>query len=337
MGFEIPLDSDYDNHPKTLQLISLIGPEADVYPLRLWMWASKYAREGVVRGGWRQVERACRWSGKPHRLSRALVAAGFVERDEQTIHNWNRGIGRAIALYERKKQKQREKYARRKGILPEDRGQNSPNPENPSNPEYSGEERRERTAPERQSDPPPDSTAPIRTPGGKPPGPPPSENESEAQEVTSKTPPQDKRKGPLLATKPGGPCRASDHGDSARLIENSESENLGSSSGFLDDAKRVFEPGADAGPDPQPTDDGADPPTQPARDPVVHHLLGVARRVTKMPNRVDTLVTHLTAAKERYGAPKVEQWLMDPENIGSSVILMADSLERQRKAAERIF
>ncbi len=152
MGFEIPLDSDYIDHPKTQHLLKLIGPEADIYPIRLWMWASKYARDGQVRAGWRGVEAACRWRGRPKRLSRALVKAGFLEvRNEVTktgdlvIHDWMNGVGRAISLYERKKQKQREKYRESVGLPPEDlqdssdrqtedHRQSSPNPSNPSDP-----------------------------------------------------------------------------------------------------------------------------------------------------------------------------------------------------------
>ena len=145
MGFEIPLDSDYIDHPKTQHLVKLIGPEADIYPIRLWMWASKYARDGVVKAGWRGVEAACRWSGRPKRLTTALVKSGFLKTDGSTIHDWMEGVGRAISLYEKKKQKQREKYRISVGILPndppnssgrqtEDHQTSSPNPSDPDNP-----------------------------------------------------------------------------------------------------------------------------------------------------------------------------------------------------------
>jgi hypothetical protein len=144
MGFEIPLDSDYTDHPQTQHLMRLLGKEADVYPIRLWLWASKYARDGKVKSGWRGVEAACRWVGRPKRLSKALVTCGFMESDGETIHDWMDGVGRAITLYELKKKKQRDKYRESVGILPEeipdssgikeeDHRQSSPNPSNPSN------------------------------------------------------------------------------------------------------------------------------------------------------------------------------------------------------------
>lgn len=124
MGFEIPVDVDYFDHPKTMALIGIIGPEADIYPLRLWRWCALYAKEGVVTAGRPQIEGACKWQGKPGALYRALMKAGFVEADGITIHSWLDHVGRAIRLYETKKRKQREKYAAEvnhgTGILPEE-------------------------------------------------------------------------------------------------------------------------------------------------------------------------------------------------------------------------
>lgn len=135
MGFEIPINTAYPTHPKTLKLIALLRrPEADIYPIRLWAWAAEYARDGVVKGGGAQIELAVGWRGEPGRLSRALVEAEFIEVDGQTIHDWHEHTGRSILIYERKKQKQREKYDKEHGILPEDFRQNSPNPNNNNKP-----------------------------------------------------------------------------------------------------------------------------------------------------------------------------------------------------------
>ena len=118
MGFEVPVDVDYFEHPKTLALIGLIGPQADVFPLRLWRWCALYAKDGFVGGGRLQIETAVKWTGKKGDLHRALIKAGFLEKDGKTVHDFMKGIGRAMFLYEQKKLRQREKYAR--GILPED-------------------------------------------------------------------------------------------------------------------------------------------------------------------------------------------------------------------------
>jgi hypothetical protein len=167
MGFEIPVDVDYFEHPKTQMLIAILGrryAEADIYPLRLWRWCALYARDGIittphctcVAESWQdggttvaqkchapatdvpnsrhaacrlcvtQIETACRWSGKPGRLHAALCQAGFIENDGKTLRNWMFRTGRAIALYEAKKSRQREKYAAEVGILPEENGRIPP-------------------------------------------------------------------------------------------------------------------------------------------------------------------------------------------------------------------
>lgn len=129
MGFEIRIDVDYPGHPKTRLLMSLIGPEADVYPIRLWIEAAKYAPEGVIKGV-ATLEQWCSWRGKPNQLFDALCRAGFIEHQKRNsrilIHNWRDRSGHYVILYMEKKRKQRVKYARMKdaedNILPQDGG-----------------------------------------------------------------------------------------------------------------------------------------------------------------------------------------------------------------------
>lgn len=133
MGFEIGIDNDFPWHPKTDELQSILGPEADCYPLRLWCWASKYARDGTIKVSPKVLEKQLRWTGKAGRLHAALVKVGFIDRNRKTIHDWKYGIGRQIILYEKKKEKQRERYALSVGILPEQFRRSSPNPGDPGN------------------------------------------------------------------------------------------------------------------------------------------------------------------------------------------------------------
>ncbi len=121
MAFEIPIDLDYFDHPKALHLIEILRkPEADVYPIRLWRWAAKYARDGVIPADTSVMERGVRWKGKAGVLHAALVTAGFLNKDGLTIHDWQEYVGRAIMLYESKKKKQRDIYDKMRGIIPED-------------------------------------------------------------------------------------------------------------------------------------------------------------------------------------------------------------------------
>lgn len=110
----VQLDEDYYGHPKTLHLIELLGPEADTYPPRLWTWAKKYAKGGIMRSE-SMIETACRWQGAPGRLVEALVTAGFVDREALTIHNWMKRTGHDLEMYEQKKQRLKEK---RSGNIP---------------------------------------------------------------------------------------------------------------------------------------------------------------------------------------------------------------------------
>lgn len=115
MGFEIPVDLDYFSHPKTINLVTTLGPEADIYPIRLWAWASKYAKDGIVKNP-KQIEVACGWKGEEGKCLKALIDCGFIEKDGTTIHDWEDHIGRAVSIYEARKERQREYYARTHGV-----------------------------------------------------------------------------------------------------------------------------------------------------------------------------------------------------------------------------
>lgn len=134
MGFEIPIDSDYPDHPKVKLLQTKLGdPEADIYPVRLWFWAAKHARSGVIKGGPTQLEGVVKWSGSPLKLARAMKACGFIDPKGWVIHGWAQGIGRQLLAYDLKKFRLRKAYAEKHGlpftdlpptlgILPEERG-----------------------------------------------------------------------------------------------------------------------------------------------------------------------------------------------------------------------
>jgi hypothetical protein len=161
MGFEIPVDVDYFDHPKTKQLMADVGAEADIYPLRLWKWAAAYCKRGDLGPDPRYIEHTMGWEGKGKtrgRLLLALVRWGFLdlsmpekgliparEAEGMTreylnsgsflsnpgsyqIHDWMEHIGRAVCIYDAKKRKMREEYARKKGILPEETGKTSTYP-----------------------------------------------------------------------------------------------------------------------------------------------------------------------------------------------------------------
>ncbi len=165
MGFEIPIDVDYCDHPKVLALVAKLGKRADIFPLRLWLWCAKFAKKGVISGGATQIESACRWDGKPGVLHAALVESEIVDSDGLTVHDWMDHAGRQIDAYERKKRKQRRAYQRRQSddepperppdekppgvspILPEE-CRNSANRECDESPHSANPKRKEKTTKE---------------------------------------------------------------------------------------------------------------------------------------------------------------------------------------------
>lgn len=179
MGFEIPIDVDYPDHPKTRALVHRLKDRfADIYPLRLWFWAAKFSRSGLIKGGCKQLETVCGWKGSPGVLGKVMRSIGFIEKERWVIHDWREGIGRSLLTYDVKKFNQRKAYAAKSGIpfnenppslenlpdetgsLPEGTGriplshparsiQSNPNPPSPSGggslPEDNGKHRRRRS------------------------------------------------------------------------------------------------------------------------------------------------------------------------------------------------
>lgn len=106
MGLYAQLHFDYWRHPKTLKLISLLGPGADVYPPRLWSWAVEYASDGILPDP-QILALACDYRDTPKTLADALVSAGFLEAIEggrYFIHNWMERTGGDLKFYLDRKQ-----------------------------------------------------------------------------------------------------------------------------------------------------------------------------------------------------------------------------------------
>jgi len=72
-------------------------------------------------------------------------------------------------------------------------------------------------------------------------------------------------------------------------------------------------------------------------DDVLRQLLQKADRLTQMPNKRQTLVKYLQAARLRHGAAEVEAWLMDPANRGADVLAMQQSMDEAKRKKDRLF
>lgn len=113
----IELDTDYFDHPRVIMLRRLIGEGADVYPLRMWTWAARHAREGVLAPD--LVEAACRWAGDMGVLLNALEQVGLLTRQEDGrffIKGWDKWSGKFFQQYERKLERMRDYSKERRGV-----------------------------------------------------------------------------------------------------------------------------------------------------------------------------------------------------------------------------
>ena len=132
------LDLDYFDHPKTLQLVALLGEGSDTLPLRLWAYAGKYApRDGVIgRRSAAEVEALIRWRGESGLAARALQRVGFLSRDSGVfkVHDWKHHQGHiwALKIKNRKVAMKRWDNIRKAASVVEKRGYTSGIPETDS-------------------------------------------------------------------------------------------------------------------------------------------------------------------------------------------------------------
>lgn len=91
-------------HPKTKRLARLLGigiPAAIGHLHLLWWWALDFAQDGdLSRHEIEDIEDAALWDAGPGVLVRALLVAGFLDRDENdrlSIHDWSEYGGALVA------------------------------------------------------------------------------------------------------------------------------------------------------------------------------------------------------------------------------------------------
>lgn len=99
------LDLDYFDHPKTVRLVALCGPEAEVCPIKLWAHAGKFFPEiGLLKGySAAEVEAFAKWRGAPGALVAGLLKVGFMHEtpDGFQMHEWLDHEGHLQAFKER--------------------------------------------------------------------------------------------------------------------------------------------------------------------------------------------------------------------------------------------
>lgn len=70
----INLDLDYENHPRTMRLVGLLGRGAEMLPIRLWLYCGKYLSDSGEFTGFsaQEIESIARWWGKSGEMIAAL-------------------------------------------------------------------------------------------------------------------------------------------------------------------------------------------------------------------------------------------------------------------------
>lgn len=73
----------------------------------LWYWALDYAHDGdLAKFSDSQVAKGCRWNGDSLLLVKALIEAGFVNKD-RSLHDWDEYAGRLLATREKDRERKK--------------------------------------------------------------------------------------------------------------------------------------------------------------------------------------------------------------------------------------
>lgn len=102
----LEIDEGFPGHRKTLRLCSLLkNPEAGWYMIRLWTWACRSCPTGNLAGLTAyEIETAAQYRPLDGECYAAMVAAGFIDTDEQgpiALHGWSERTGYAIKRMEK--------------------------------------------------------------------------------------------------------------------------------------------------------------------------------------------------------------------------------------------
>ena len=107
----IRLDSSYPRHRKVLRLVRNLGPLAELYPIRLWLWALEQSPDGSLRDiDAEEMALIVGHKGDADKLWSAMSTCGFIEQDgEQSwrLRSWHEHQGILIERAERNAERMR--------------------------------------------------------------------------------------------------------------------------------------------------------------------------------------------------------------------------------------
>lgn len=118
---DLNLDLNYLDHPKTMRLVSMLGADAELLPIRLWIFVAKYHAENGALSGYSEaeIEARIKWRGKAGQALEALVACRFLDRTEDgfAVHDWLNHQGHIDAFKKRSQKAAATRWKKARGDL----------------------------------------------------------------------------------------------------------------------------------------------------------------------------------------------------------------------------
>lgn len=118
------LDPNYFDHPKTRRLIGILGPMADVMPLRLWAYCAKFhPQDGRMKGyGAGEIEAIIQWHGVSGAAISALVKVGYLLESAEAFScvDWKQHEGHLAAFSRRGKAAARARWNKYASSMPQE-------------------------------------------------------------------------------------------------------------------------------------------------------------------------------------------------------------------------
>jgi len=100
------LDLDYFDHPKIKRLVALLGPGAELHPIKLWCYVGRFhTKDGSFPGySDAEIEGLAGWGGEKGAMISAMMTVKLLEKDSKgliKIHDWKNTNGHLIAFKKR--------------------------------------------------------------------------------------------------------------------------------------------------------------------------------------------------------------------------------------------
>lgn len=109
------LDPNFFEHPKTRRLVALLGPGADILPIRLWAYCAKvHPKNGVLWGySAKEIEAIIGWTGRQNQACKGLLGVGYLIRAQKgfSCKDWHQHQGHLEAFSRRGRENARKRWA----------------------------------------------------------------------------------------------------------------------------------------------------------------------------------------------------------------------------------